>query len=142
MVKYLVLALMSCILFLACSTSKTLRRAEQPKEICIYEIDDLILESKLEYMEKCYANVLAHKPPESPCEFKMFDAVERRYGLSYDAKNVHRVADELFFPVVFKKVHTLVKTDLSVRERVRTRFKNSKQLERYYLKLYSFHVHH
>ncbi len=131
---------MGVILFVAGCGSSNLntKRVQQPVEKQIHEIDDLIIEAKDKYKDECYANVIDHEPPETTCEFKIFDAIERRYGLSYSDRHVKTVADELFFPQIFKKVHRLVKQDSFVRDRVRKNFNGREQLEKYYFTLYSF----
>ncbi|MGL1935878.1 MAG: hypothetical protein OCD01_12690 [Fibrobacterales bacterium] len=140
-IKRFVVAALVLLVFIGCSPTIGKWRVGQPHDKQIHEIDDMIIAEKQNYINKCYTRILKKKTPETTCEFRIFDALERRYGLSFGDRHVKTVADDLFFPEVFKKIHRMVRTRENVRLKVKNSFRSKKHLERYYFDLYSFHVH-
>ncbi|MGL1901231.1 MAG: hypothetical protein OCC49_03770 [Fibrobacterales bacterium] len=140
-IKRLFIGALVLLVVMGCSPTIGKWRVGQPIDKQIHEIDDMIIAEKQDYINRCYTRVLQKKTPETTCEFRIFDALERRYGLSFSDRHVKTVADDIFFPEVFKKIHRMVRTRENVRHKVKNSFRSKKHLERYYRDLYSFHAH-
>ena len=134
-----------CFLFLFvtllanCSNKKTIQVIDHPSGKGISSIDQMIVEMKNEYILKCYQTVLEHKAPENRCGNNLMEVVLRRFGTSYTKVNLAFVADDVFFTnYISKRLNNLIKTDKSIRKKVRQNFSSRKDLVSFYSKAYSF----
>ena len=127
------------ILFVNCSNKKTIKIIDHPSGKGIVSIDQMIVEMKKEYLLQCYQIVLEHNAPENRCGNNLMEVVLRRFGTSYTEKNLAFVADDIFFTnYISKRLNNLIKTNKSIRKRVRQNFSSRKDLVRFYSKAYSF----
>lgn len=102
-------------------------------------IDQMIVEMKQAYIEKCYLPVAHRKPPENACQSDLFQTLERRYHLDYNQNHVAMASNDLFFKDIDAELRKMLKTDPSLREAARNGgFKNVGEMVAYYKDKYKF----
>ena len=112
---------------------------QKPNQVqLIPEIDALITKLKHSYVKTCYLKVVNHNPPETDCQFELYDILERRYGLDFTKHDVDRSANQIFFPIVERKIITLIQTNYQVGQKAKQVFPQKTKLLKHYKEAYSF----
>jgi len=136
------LLLIPIAILLSCSSveKREVVRADHDKSMNIPAIDDFIVSQKKKYLEQCYMPVLKRIASNSPhpCETALFQLLERRYSMTYTQEHVDMAADELFFADIKERLQKKIKTEPSLRNAVRKRFKNMDDIVGYYKPKYTF----
>ena len=136
------LLLIQLILLLSCSSveKREALRADHDTDMNVPAIDDFIISLKKEYIERCYMPVLKRIPSNAPrpCENDLLQLLERRYSMDYTQEHVDMAADELFFTDIKDRLQKKIKTEPSLRNAVRKRFKNMDEIIAYYKPKYTF----
>lgn len=102
-------------------------------------IDNMIVEMKQEYINKCYMPVANRKPPENSCQTDLFQMLERRYHMNFNQNHVAIVSNELFFKDIEKEIHKMARTDPEVRNAIRNvGFTSNEEMIAYYRDKYKF----
>jgi len=136
------LLLIQLILLLSCSSveKREAVRADHDTDMNIPAIDDFIISLKKEYIERCYMPVLKRIPSNAPrpCENDLLQLLERRYSMDYTQEHVDMAADELFFTDIKDRLQKKIKTEPSLRNAVRKRFRTMDEIIAYYKPKYTF----
>ncbi|MDR1829676.1 MAG: hypothetical protein LBQ76_02795 [Candidatus Fibromonas sp.] len=136
------LLLIQLILLLSCSSveKREALRADHDTDMNIPAIDDFIISLKKEYIERCYMPILKRIPSNAPrpCENDLLQLLERRYSMDYTQEHVDMAADELFFTDIKDRLQKKIKTEPSLRNAVRKRFRNMDEIIAYYKPKYTF----
>jgi hypothetical protein len=130
--------------FIAVSCSSVEKReavkADHDMNMKIPAIDDMIVQHKKEYIERCYMPVLKKIASNSPrpCETALQQALERRYSMDFSQENVDASADELFFKDMREQLAKKIKAEPNLRRAVLKRFNNMDEVMAYYRPKYTF----
>lgn len=102
-------------------------------------IDQMIVEMKQAYIEKCYLPVANRKPPENACQSELFQTLERRYHLDYNQNHVAMASNDLFFKDIDAELRKMLRSDPEIRQAARNGgFKNVGEMLAYYKDKYKF----
>ena len=102
-------------------------------------IDQMIVEMKQAYIEKCYLPVAHRKPPENACQSELFQTLERRYHLDYNQNHVAMASNDLFFEDIDAELRKMLRSDPEIRQAARNGgFKNVSEMLAYYKDKYKF----
>ncbi|MCF0225576.1 MAG: hypothetical protein HUK20_15015 [Fibrobacter sp.] len=136
----LVIATVAATLFTGCSGIKTptAELASHDMNRNIPAIDQMIVEMKQDYINKCYMPVAKRNPPINACQTELFQMLERRYHRDYQQMHVDMAANDLFFKDVNREITTLSKQDPEVRNAIRNSFRSNEELLSYYKDAYKF----
>lgn len=132
-------------LFVGCSSvcMPKARVVEHDAERRIPAIDDMIVEMKQDYINKCYAPVMKRNPPENSCQTELFQMLERRYHIDYNQNQLNMASNDLFFRDVEVQLKKMVRTDPDVRNAVKTgAFTSADEMLSYYKDKYAFESSH
>ena len=134
------LAISAAILMGCASVKKpTAEIASHDSDHNIPAIDQMIVEMKQAYIEKCYLPVAHRKPPENACQSDLFQALERHYHLDYNQNHAAMASNDLFFKDIDVELHKMLRTDPEIRQAARNSgFKNVNELLAYYKDKYKF----
>ena len=128
-------------LLAGCSGIKTptAELASHDSDRNIPAIDNMIVEMKQAYIEKCYLPVAKRIPPENACQTELFQTLERRYNMNYNQNHVAMASTDLFFKDIDTEIRKMMRTDPEVREALRNgAFRNSEEMVSYYKEKYKF----
>lgn len=109
-----------------------------PTDKAIIEIDRLVVAEKNQYLDQCYAPVRSKQVPNSRCQNKLFELVERRNGTKYSIMQLNSAAEEIFFNEVDDKIQNLINTNQNVRQQARKKFTSLEEIVTYYKQSYHF----
>lgn len=140
-IGYVASLLISAAIFVGCSGVKQpdVSVADHDSDHNIPAIDQMIVEMKQAYVEKCYMPVAKHHPPENACQSELFQALERHYHLEYNQNHVAMASNELFFKDIDAELRKMLRSDSEVREAARNvGFKNVNEMLSYYKDKYKF----
>lgn len=102
-------------------------------------IDNMIVEMKQAYIEKCYMPVAKRNPPVNSCQTELFQTLERRYNMDYNQNQVAMASNDLFFKDIDVEIRKMVRTDPEVRNAVRNgAFSSNEEMLAYYKDKYKF----
>ncbi|MBO7105169.1 MAG: hypothetical protein J6W22_06790 [Fibrobacter sp.] len=102
-------------------------------------IDQMIVEMKQAYIEKCYLPVAHRKPPENACQSELFQTLERRYHLDFNQNHVAMASNDLFFKDIDTELRKMLRSDPEIRQAARNGgFKNVGEMLAYYKDKYKF----
>lgn len=138
---YVATLLISAAILVGCSGVKQpeVAVASHDSDHNIPAIDQMIVEMKQAYVEKCYMPIAKRKPPENACQSDLFQALERHYHLDYNQNHVAMASNELFFKDIDAELRKMLRSDPEVREAARNLgFKNVGELVAYYKDKYKF----
>jgi len=133
--------IIAAALITGCSGVKqpTAELASHDSDHKIPAIDNMIVEMKQEYINKCYMPVAKRIPPETACQSELFQMLERRYHLDYNQNHVAMASNDLFFKDIDVEIRKMMRTDPQVREALRSGvFSSSDELIAYYKDKYKF----
>ena len=83
---------------------------------------------KSNYSIKCVKPIIEQNFGVSNCSSRLFQIVERRYGLNYKPVDLNREAYTLFEPVVISKLKYLLKKEPDLKSQIMKNFDNPGQL--------------
>ena len=124
-----------------CSGVKTPKAelADHDSDHNIPAIDNMIVEMKQAYIQKCYLPIANRKPPENACQSELFQTLERRYHLDFNQNHVAMASNDLFFKDIDVEIRKMMRTDPEVREALRSgAFTSSDEMISYYKEKYKF----
>lgn len=102
-------------------------------------IDQMIVELKQEYINKCYMPVVKRHPPENECQSQLFQTLERGYKLNFNQNHVAMAANTLMFKDVDAKIMEMSRNDPEVRNAIRAgAFTSTSEMLAYYKGKYQF----
>lgn len=137
----LAFATVTTALFTACSGVVTPKAelASHDSAHTIPAIDQMIVEMKQDYIDKCYMPVAKRKPPENQCQSELFQMLDRRYHLNYNQNHVAMAANNLLFKDVDEKIIEMSRNNPDVREAIRNGgFTSTNEMLAYYKEKYQF----
>lgn len=132
---------LAAALMVGCSGVKTptVELADHDSDHNIPAIDNMIVEMKQAYIEKCYMPVAKRYPPENACQTELFQTLERRYHLDFNQNHVAMASNDLFFKDIDVEIRKMMRTDPEVREALRKgAFNSSDEMVSYYKDKYKF----
>lgn len=132
---------LAAALMVGCSGVKTptVELADHDSDHYIPAIDNMIVEMKQAYIEKCYMPVAKRNPPENACQTELFQTLERRYHLDFNQNHVAMASNDLFFKDIDVEIRKMMRTDPEVREALRKgAFNSSDEMVSYYKDKYKF----
>lgn len=132
---------LAAALMVGCSGVKTptVELADHDSDHNIPAIDNMIVEMKQAYIEKCYMPVAKRNPPENACQTELFQTLERRYHLDFNQNHVAMASNDLFFKDIDVEIRKMMRTDPEVREALRKgAFNSSDEMVSYYKDKYKF----
>ena len=134
------LAIAATILMGCSSVQKpTVEVAYHDSDHNIPAIDQMIIEMKQAYIEKCYLPVAHRKPPENACQSELFQTLERRYHLDFNQNHVAMASNDLFFKDIDVELRKMLRSDPEIRQAARNGgFKNVGEMLAYYKDKYKF----
>ena len=134
------LAIAATILMGCSSVQKpTVEVANHDSDHNIPAIDQMIVEMKQAYIEKCYLPVAHRKPPENACQSELFQTLERRYHLDFNQNHVAMASNDLFFKDIDVELRKMLRSDPEIRQAARNGgFKNVGEMLAYYKDKYKF----
>lgn len=134
------LAIAATILMGCSSVQKpTVEVAYHDSDHNIPAIDQMIVEMKQAYIEKCYLPVAHRKPPENACQSELFQTLERRYHLDFNQNHVAMASNDLFFKDIDVELRKMLRSDPEIRQAARNGgFKNVGEMLAYYKDKYKF----
>lgn len=97
-------------------------------ELTPKKIDQFYKKMKSNYSMKCVKPIIEQNIGDSNCSSRLFQLVERRYGLSYKPVDLNREAYTLFEPVVISKLKNLLKKEPHLKDQLKKNFDNPGQL--------------
>lgn len=109
-----------------------------PTDQAIFEIDQLVVQEKNQYINQCYWPIRSKRVPENRCQNKLFELVERRSGTKYSVSQLNVAAEEIFFNEVDDKIQNLINSNAKVRSQVKKKFTSFDELISYYKQSYHF----
>ncbi len=133
--------IIAAALITGCSSVKTPKAdlASHDPDHRIPAIDNMIVEMKQDYINKCYMPVAKRVPPENACQSELFQMLERRYHLDYNQNHVAMASNDLFFKDIDAEIRKMMRTDPEVREALRSGvFSSSDEMIAYYKDKYKF----
>lgn len=102
-------------------------------------IDEMIVEMKQAYIDKCYLPVANRKPPENACQSELFQNLERHYNLNFNQNHVAMASNDLFFKDIDSEIRRMLKKNPELREAARNGgFKSVSEMVVYYKDKYKF----
>ena len=135
------LLFLTAFFFISCSSVKipSAGYASHDAKHNIPAVDEMIVSLKQEYIDKCYIPVAKKNPPENACQTELFQQLERRYHANYNQNQVDMASDDLFFKDVNTRLRQMIRSDVSVREAIRSgAFSSPEDMLAYYKNKYSF----
>lgn len=139
--KFIAAISLATALFTGCSGIKTptAELANHDSDHNIPAIDNMIVEMKQAYIDKCYMPVAKRVPPENACQSELFQMLERRYNLNFNQNHVAMASNDLFFKDIDVEIRKMMRTDPEVREALRNGvFSSSDEMISYYKDKYKF----
>lgn len=133
--------IIAAALITGCSSVKTPKAdlASHDPDHRIPAIDNMIVEMKQDYINKCYMPVAKRVPPENACQSELFQMLERRYHLDYNQNHVAMASNDLFFKDIDAEIRKMMRTDPEVRAALRSGvFSSSDEMIAYYKDKYKF----
>ncbi len=141
-IQILLSVALAATFFSGCSgvvTPKVERAYHHDSAHNIPAIDNMIVEMKQEYINKCYMPVANRKPPENSCQTDLFQMLERRYHMNFNQNHVAIISNELFFKDIDKEIQKMARTDPEVRNAIRNGgFTSNEEMLAYYRDKYKF----
>ena len=131
----------SATILMGCASVKkpSVEIANHDSDHNIPAIDQMIVEMKQAYIEKCYLPVAHRKPPENACQSELFQTLERRYHLDYNQNHVAMASNDLFFKDIDAELRKRLRSDPEIRQAARNGgFKNVGEMLVYYKDKYKF----
>ena len=131
----------SATILMGCASVKkpSVEIANHDSDHNIPAIDQMIVEMKQAYIEKCYLPVAHRKPPENACQSELFQTLERRYHLDYNQNHVAMASNDLFFKDIDTELRKMLRSDPEIRQAARNGgFKNVGEMLAYYKDKYKF----
>lgn len=92
------------------------------------KLDSLVIEVRDSYGVKCVKPILEQDFGASNCSNRLFQLIERRYGLKFTEGDLTRAAMELFEPVLKKQVRDMLQGEPYLKSVVMKEFKNPSNL--------------
>ena len=129
------------MLFAGCSGVKTpsVAVADHDTDHNIPAIDQMIVEMKQAYIQKCYLPVAKKHPPENACQSELFQMLERSYHLDYNQNHVAMASNKLLFKDIDAKIIEMSRNDPEVRNAIRAgAFTSTSEMLSYYHEKYQF----
>lgn len=131
----------SATILMGCTSVKkpSVEIANHDSDHNIPAIDQMIVEMKQAYIEKCYLPVAHRKPPENACQSELFQTLERRYHLDFNQNHVAMASNDLFFKDIDTELRKMLRSDPEIRQAARNGgFKNVGEMLAYYKDKYKF----
>ncbi|MBO7060221.1 MAG: hypothetical protein J6W54_03885 [Fibrobacter sp.] len=131
----------SATIIMGCASVKkpSVEIANHDSDHNIPAIDQMIVEMKQAYIEKCYLPVAHRKPPENACQSELFQTLERRYHLDFNQNHVAMASNDLFFKDIDTELRKMLRSDPEIRQAARNGgFKNVGEMLAYYKDKYKF----
>ena len=131
----------SATILMGCASVKkpSVEIANHDSDHNIPAIDQMIVEMKQAYIEKCYLPVAHRKPPENACQSELFQTLERRYHLDFNQNHVAMASNDLFFKDIDTELRKMLRSDPEIRQAARNGgFKNVGEMLAYYKDKYKF----
>ncbi|WP_295685029.1 hypothetical protein [uncultured Fibrobacter sp.] len=131
----------SATILMGCASVKkpSVEIANHDSDHNIPAIDQMIVEMKQAYIEKCYLPVAHRKPPENACQSELFQTLERRYHLDFNQNHVAMASNDLFFKDIDAELRKMLRSDPEIRQAARNGgFKNVGEMLAYYKDKYKF----
>ena len=131
----------SATILMGCASVKkpSVEIANHDSDHNIPAIDQMIVEMKQAYIEKCYLPVAHRKPPENACQSELFQTLERRYHLDFNQNPVAMASNDLFFKDIDTELRKMLRSDPEIRQAARNGgFKNVGEMLAYYKDKYKF----
>ena len=131
----------SATILMVCASVKnpSVEIANHDSDHNIPAIDQMIVEMKQAYIEKCYLPVAHRKPPENACQSELFQTLERRYHLDFNQNHVAMASNDLFFKDIDAELRKMLRSDPEIRQAARNGgFKNVGEMLAYYKDKYKF----
>ena len=103
----------SATILMGCASVKkpSVEIANHDSDHNIPAIDQMIVEMKQAYIEKCYLPVAHRKPPENACQSELFQTLERRYHLDFNQNHVAMASNDLFFKDIDAELRKMLRSD-------------------------------
>ena len=133
----------SATILMGCASVKkpSVEIANHDSDHNIPAIDQMIVEMKQAYIEKCYLPVAHRKPPENACQSELFQTLERRYHLDFNQNHVAMASNDLFFKDIDAELRKMLRSDPEIRQAARNGgFKNVGEMLAYYKDKYKFNT--
>lgn len=135
MLKIIIISLL--LWLFACSDKPSLSNYPDAKPK-IQEIESLIEKMKIGYQKYCMQPILMRKVPEKGCAYRLFEAIDRRFGMSYQDLHVINQGNIFFFEEVERQVMQKLLKKPKLAQKTRNLFPGKKALLAYYRKIYAF----
>lgn len=121
----------------ACSDKPSLSNYPDAKPK-IVEIESLIEKMKIGYQKHCLQPVLTRDVPEKGCAYRLFEAIDRRFGMNYRDLHVINQGNDFFFEEVERQVMQKLLKKPKLAQQTRNAFPGKKALFAFYRKIYAF----
>ena len=93
---------------------------------------------KLGYQKHCLKPVLIRDVPEKGCAYRLFEALDRRFGMQYKSQHVIQQANIFFFEEVERQIVRDFKKNPKDARKAQKIFSGKRSMLLYYQKIYSF----
>lgn len=97
-------------------------------ELTPKKVDQFYKKMKSNYSMKCVKPIIDQNFGVSNCSSRLFQIVERRYGLNYRPVDLNREAYTLFEPVVKSNLKDLLRKEPNLKRQIKKNFDNPSQL--------------